>query len=600
MCGILTIAGKAVELYPEDTLDSMLETLSRRGPDDRGVLRFPGCILGQTRLSILDIGGGHQPMRDSTYDSAITFNGEIYNHVELRKVLQDKGHRFTTNSDTEVILKAYQEYGDDCPKHLEGMFAFVIWDNAKKRLFMARDRFGEKPLFYTVDQHGSFVAASEIKALFAAGSVLGEMDYDAIDAYFHLLYIPPQKTVFKNILPLPPAHYGVYDGGELKIERYWSLPNAPLRISEPEAMHGLKELLNLSVQRCMVADVEVGTFLSGGVDSSIVTHLAQSHSKGRVKSFSAGFEEYINELPYARQAANIVGTDHREIQMKSDIASVLQKVCASFDEPFADSSSIPQFLISEFARKEVKVVLSGDGGDEMFIGYGWYWKQFNLGLAEKVKRNLRRDVRHMFADDPLRDHVNYLAHMNKLERLLLWRDTSFANSAFPIHFEGSEFLPPIERINMFDLHMFLPGDILPKVDRASMMASLEVRSPFLDRRLAEFAWSLPMEYKTDRRNGKLILKKAYTDVFGHEFLHRRKQGFSAPVQHWLLRDDIRSLVYASFMEKEAGVYAFLQEWYIKSMIRRFYEKKDLYHGYRLWILLCLELWLDAHKQYIRI
>lgn len=600
MCGILTIAGKAVELYREDTLDSMLETLSRRGPDDRGILRFPGCILGQTRLSILDIGGGHQPMRDSTHDSAITFNGEIYNHVELRKVLQDKGHRFTTSSDTEVILKAYQEYGDDCPKHLEGMFAFVIWDNAKKRLFMARDRFGEKPLFYTVDQHGSFVVASEIKALFASGSVLGEIDYDAIDAYFHLLYIPPQKTVFKNILPLPPAHYGVYEGGELKIERYWSLPNAPLRVSEAEAMHELKRLLDLSVKKCMVADVEVGTFLSGGVDSSIITHLAQNHSSARVKSFSAGFEEYINELPYARQAANIVGTDHHEIQMKSDIASVLQKVCVSFDEPFADSSSIPQFLISEFARKDVKVVLSGDGGDEMFIGYGWYWKQFNLGLAEKVKRNLRRDVRHMFADDPLRDHVNYLTHMNKLERLLLWRDTSFANSAFPIHFEGSEALPPIERINMFDLHMFLPGDILPKVDRASMMASLEVRSPFLDRRLAEFAHNIPMDYKTDRRNGKLILKKAYEDVFGYEFLHRRKQGFSAPVQHWLLRDDIRDLVYASFIQKEAGVYAFLQEWYIKSMIRRFYEKKDLYHGYRLWILLCLELWFDAHKQYIRV
>lgn len=598
MCGIIGITGEKAGSYEGKILEKMLGTLSKRGPDDRGILSFPACTIGQTRLSIIDLPSGHQPMRDNTRDMAITFNGEIYNYRELRKELEIKGYAFATNSDTEVILKAYQEYGDESPKHFDGMFAFAIWDNEKKRLFMARDRFGKKPFHYAYDHEGNFVFGSEMKAIFETGRIKGILDYEAIDNYLHLLYIPPYKTVYKNVHPLPPAHTAVYEGGKLSLVRYWSMPYQPITISENEAEEKVRKLVEEAVKKRMVSDVEVGAFLSGGVDSSIIAYLANKHTDKPLKSFSAGFEDYINELPYAREAARIAKTDHHELQMNVNLAETLKKVCAYFDEPFADSSSIPQFLISEFASKKVKVVLSGDGGDEVFLGYGWYWKQYITGGSERIKRLLKRqNVGNFFSFDPLHDHVNYVAHMNRLERFLLWKNKKFANAPFATYFKKSGQLSPVEQINVFDLNMFLPGDILNKVDRCSMMTSLEVRSPFLDHHLAEFVFNLPLEYKTDKRDGKLILKKAYRDIFDDAFLYRRKQGFSAPVKDWLPREDFKKLIYELFIEHEAEIYRFLNGWYVKKMVRRFYEKNDSYHCYRLWVLLCLELWLVSHKQY---
>lgn len=597
MCGIITIVGKTQQKTPPN-IDAMLASLSKRGPDDHGTLTFPSCTLGQTRLSIIDLAGGHQPMRDNTHDMAITFNGEIYNYKELKLELETKGYRFSTNSDTEVILKAYQEYGDDCPKHLEGMFAFAIWDNEKELLFMARDRFGKKPLYYAFDDEENLIVASEIKAIFASGKIKGVVDYEAIDNYLHLLYIPPYKTVYKNVFPLPPARTALYKNKKLTIIRYWEMPYAPIKISEEAAIEKTKDLLDKAVKKRMVADVEIGEFLSGGVDSSIITYLANQHTDKPIKSFSAGFENHINELPFAREAAQIAKTDHHELQMNVDLADTLQKVCAYFDEPFADSSSIPQFLISEFASTKVKVVLSGDGADELFLGYGWYWKQFVTGGFERVKRLLKRkNILELFNFNALHDHTNYVSHMNRLEGFLLWKNKKFFDSPFKTLFNKSETLSPIEQINVFDLNMFLPGDILTKVDRCSMMTSLEVRSPFLDHHLAEFVFNLPLEYKTDLKGGKLILKKAYRDIFGDKFLNRRKQGFSAPVQEWLKRDDFKKLIYRLFIENDAEIYTFMNKWYIQKIVRRFYEKNDSYHYYRLWVLLCLELWLNSHKQY---
>lgn len=598
MCGIIGITGKNISKYSEETIDAMLGSLSKRGPDDHGTLSFPSCILGQTRLSIIDLSGGHQPMRDNKCDMAITFNGEIYNYRELKKELEARGHIFSTNSDTEVILKAYQEYGDECPKYLDGMFAFAIWDNKKNRLFMARDRFGKKPFYYAFDDAGDLIFASEIKAIFASGKVRGIVDYEAIDNYLHLLYIPPYKTVYKNIYPLLPANTAVFENGNISIHRYWSMPYTPITISEEAAAEKTKELLDKAVKKRMISDVEVGAFLSGGVDSSIVAYLANKYTDKPLKSFSAGFEDHINELPYAREAAIVAKTDHHELQMNVDLADTLKKVCSYFDEPFADSSSLPQFLISEFASKKVKVVLSGDGADELFLGYGWYWKQFITGGTDRIKRLLKRqNIRQLFTFHALGDHVNYISHINRFERLLLWKNRKNANRIFRVFFDNSKKLPPIEQIEVFDLNMFLPGDILTKVDRCSMMASLEVRSPFLDHHLAEFVFNLPLEYKTSKRDGKLILKKAYRDIFGDKFLNRRKQGFSAPVQEWLKRDDFKKLTYKLFIENDAEVYNFMNKWYIQKIVKRFYEKKDPYHCYRLWVLLCLELWFNSHKQY---
>ena len=333
------------------------------------------------------------------------------------------------------------------------------------------------------------------------------------------------------------------------------MPYQPLALNEKDALEKTKKLLDRAVERRLVADVEVGVFLSGGVDSSIVAHLAQAHAGRPLKSFSAGFEDHINELPYARQAAELIGTDHHELQMNVDLAETLKKVCAYFDEPFADSSSIPQFLISEFASKNVKVVLSGDGGDELFLGYGWYWKQYITGGKERVRRLLKRqNSRQLFSFNPLHDHINYISSVSRPERFRLWKDKWFANALFPTYFNGSEKLPPIQQIEMFDIHTFLPGDILTKVDRCSMMTSLEVRAPFLDHHLAEFVFNLPLEYKTNKLNGKLILKKAYRDIFGDEFLNRRKQGFSAPVRAWLTREDFKNLIYSRTIFSTSDTY----------------------------------------------
>lgn len=599
MCGIYGTSGKNAGTENVSTIDVALATLSKRGPDNKGSMVFPHCILAQTRLSIIDFTTGDQPMRDNTRDIAITFNGEIYNYRELKESLKQKGYVFSTTSDTEVILKAYQEYGEECPKYFNGMFAFAIWDNENKKLFVARDRFGKKPFYYAYDNDGNLFFASEIKAIFATGKIKGVIDYKAIDSYMHLLYVPPYETVYKNVFVLPAAHSGTFEHGKLHLSRYWSMPYKPIKVSEYDAIDRIRQLLNRATERRMVADVEVGVFLSGGVDSSIIAYHAQKHSSKKLKSFSAGFEDYINELPYAREAADIIKTDHHELQMNVGLADTLTKVCAYFDEPFADSSSIPQFLIAEFAAKSVKVVLSGDGGDEMFLGYGWYWKQYITGSIERARRLLKRkNIGQLFTFDALHDHVNYMAHINRFERFLLWKNKKYADSPIRQYFSGSEKFPPLAQINVFDHHMFLPGDNLTKVDRCSMMASLEVRSPFLDHELAEFVFNLPREYKTDMLQGKLVLKKAYRDIFGDKFLNRRKQGFSAPVLEWLKRDDFKKMIYRLFIENDAGIYTFLNKQYIQKMIRRFYEKNDSYHYYRLWVLLCLELWFDSHKKYI--
>ena len=346
MCGIFGATGESLEPYKKGGVDHALVTLSKRGPDDRGILAFPACVLGQTRLSILDLSLGHQPMRDNKRDMAITFNGEIYNYTALKKELESKGHIFSTHSDTEVILKAYQEYGNNCPKHLDGMFAFAIWDNEKQSLFMARDRFGKKPFYYAFDDASNFIFASEIKALFATGNIKGVVDYEAIDNYLTLMYVPPWKSIYKNIQVIPPASFAVLKEGNIEIKKYWQLEKKEISITYPEAKEEGRCLLTESTKKRMIADVEIGSFLSGGVDSTLVTILAQSFSKTPIKTFSVGYQNYINELPFALEASKKIGSDHYTLQAKDDMVADLHKVMEYFDEPHADSSDFPQCLVS--------------------------------------------------------------------------------------------------------------------------------------------------------------------------------------------------------------------------------------------------------------
>ncbi len=602
MCGIFGAAGAKIEKYKKpETMSAALGALSKRGPDDKGSLSFEKCALGQTRLSIIDLTSGHQPMKDNERDAAITFNGEIYNYRELKKELGEKGHKFSTNSDTEVILKAYAEWGKDCPKRLNGMFAFAIWNNEKEELFMARDRFGQKPLYYTFDETGNIVFASEIKALLRAG-IKGEVDFRAIDDYLRKLYIPPDKSIYKNIQNLKPAHSLTFKSGETALEKYWELKNAPLSITKEEAKEKLEFLLERAVERRMVADVEVGSMLSGGVDSSIVTYFAQKHTKQPVKTFSVGFENFINELPYAREVANALKTDHYELAMDIDIADELRKIAEYFDEPHADASTIPTHLISKLARQKVKVLLSGDGADELFYGYGWTFKHFNLDSARKLKQVL--------FSSPFRDYLRAISCFGDRERRKLWKDGANINKNFRSDFTGGRKTTTMQKINLFDLYSYLPGDLLAKLDRASMMTSVEVRSPFLDHELAEFAYNLPEKLKADNNGtgklrskwggkwkSKILLKEVAKEFLPPSIVNRKKQGFGPPIKQWMEKESMRNLVGELFLSNEAGIYDFMNKDYIKEVIDNFYEKGNA--PYRVWVLVCLELWHKNNKKYFK-
>lgn len=585
MCGIIAIVGKT-QIKTPPNIDAMLASLSKRGPDDHGTLSFPFCTLGQTRLSIVDLALGHQPMPDNKRDMAITFNGEIYNYRELKKEFESKGYIFSSNSDTEVILKAYQEYGDECPKYLDGMFAFAIWDNEKQSLFMARDRFGKKPLYYTFDGENNLLVASEIKALFASEKIKGILNPEAIDNYLALMYVPPHKTIYKNIFTLEPAEYATYHNNTLIKKKYWKLKYDPLELSYTEAKEEVRRLLTKAVENRMIADVEIGSFLSGGVDSTLVTSIAQSFSEKPIKTFAVGYQDHINELPFALEASKKIGSEHYTLQAKDDMAEELHKVMAYFDEPHADSSDFPQRLVSKLAASKVKVALSGDGADELFFGYGWYTRHRNLSYRahffEKVFLN------------PFQGYIRNISIFNKNERKKLWgKNKSCVNDFVRTDIKESN-LDPITKINLFDLTTYLPGQLLTKVDRMGMMNSLEVRSPFLDHHLAEFAFNLP---HTSWKTGKTILKDLLGEIMPPDFVNRRKQGFGAPVKIWLREPAFKKLVRETFLTHDAEVYQFLNKNEVRAIINKFYEKNNDSYFYKIWVLLCLELWLDSRKEH---
>jgi asparagine synthase (glutamine-hydrolysing) len=601
MCGISVIAG----VTRDGAIERMIEAIEHRGPDATASHAAAGCTLGHARLSIIDLSTGDQPMSDATGRWWIAFNGEIYNFHDVRDELARKGHRFRTQSDTEVVLLGYQEWGAALLDKLRGMFALAIWDAEERELFAARDLFGEKPLYFAQSGDG-LVLASELKAIAASGLVPMIADPESVDAFLTLGYVPPDRSIYRDIQTLPPGHFLVWKNGSMRITRYWTPKLEPRAMSLRDAAAEVRVLLRQAVKRQMIADVPVGAFLSGGLDSSTVVAMMQEHSPHPVKTFSVGFGSLINELPYARAVAERYGTEHHEIDLgEPDVASLIQRMVAVYDEPFADTSHIPTFLVSEFARRSVKVVLSGDGGDELFGGYSWYAP---LAMSEEIPfafaqwivlRSMSIALRHRNRALTARSHAAGLAArwddvwtrdvmsqtvFRAHERQQMWGERTVPRFEPGGYFRPSPQTSGLDRAFYFDLTSFLPGDILVKVDRASMAHGLETRAPFLDRDLVEFALTIPAELKVRGKQTKIVLREACRELWPESLRDRPKQGFGSPIGRWLKLPSMQPLLNRVFGEGSA----------LRRMLPGI--PNGARHGvnYRTWTLLTLGLWLEAN------
>jgi asparagine synthase (glutamine-hydrolysing) len=534
----------------------------------------------------------------------ITFNGEIYNYQEVRAQLDAP---FRTHSDTEVILAAYARWGAKCLDHFRGMYAFAIWDTETRTLFAARDLFGEKPLYYARTNDGALVLASEMKAIVASGLIAPKLDLQSVDAYLAFGYVPPHRTIYSNVETLPPGHFMEWspDSG-VRLTRYWWPRFEQNSLTVADAAEELRRLLRQSVKRQMVADVPVGAFLSGGLDSSTIVALMQQQSSRAVQTFSVGFGTYINELPYARAVAEKYGTEHHEIDLGAPaVGPLLETMAKVYDEPFADSSNIPTYLVSQFARRSVKVVLSGDGGDELFGGYGWYP---SIAAAEAMKPNRAEWIALRGVSKLLRHRVAWLRERSQALGLAVrWSDSwqrtfmSQMNIRASLRrqlwgtrapeielYEPGDYYRPaanakgLDRAFYLDLTNYLPGDILVKVDRASMAHGLETRAPFLDRDVAEFALSLPASLKVSDGKTKFLLRKACEQYWPEELRTRGKQGFGAPYDRWMQMPEVARLVSGVFAPGSA----------LRTLLPGIPKEQASIRNYQTWTLLILGLWLQ--------
>lgn len=593
-------------------MDEMLATLRLRGPDARNAVHFGTAILGHTRLSIIDLQSGDQPIYNEDQSIAVVFNGEIYNFLELRKELKSKGHVFSTSSDTEVIVHLYEEVGPDLFSRLDGMFAILLHDRKKNVFIAGRDRLGEKPLLYWQSDQ-KLLVASELKALLRHPDIRHELNHDALALYFSALYIPAPHCIVAGVHKLPPAHYLMIEHGKATITQYWQpLLAVNWQMSEEEAVETCIPLFRRAVTSRTVADVPLGVFLSGGIDSSAVTAFLSRYGNERVKSFSVGFADETDERPYARTVANLYQTDHTELYVDDRLEDVLEQVLRYFDEPFGDSSAIPTYLVSREARKHVKVVLTGDGGDELFAGYGSYLDQryiYGSRVATKavsefdkfwVERFGASCINRLYSRN---GHHRSWPHWHRVRTILSDEEISsllkrpftspstfFINNGW-LDLQNRD---PLTVAFNHDIQFYLPDDLLKKVDMASMMASIECRAPFLDHRLVEFALTIPPLLKVKNRELKYILKQSLRDYLPHEILYRKKQGFGAPVGSWM-RNQLRELVHDSLC-KGCRSEQYLEKTVIDKIMARFYDQggQDYRLAFTLWMLLVLELWLVSH------
>ena len=599
-----------------EVLARMCRVISHRGPDDQGTFVNRRVALGMRRLSIIDLAGGHQPMSGCDDALTIIFNGEIYNFRELQEQLEKRGHQFKTQSDTEVIVHAYEEFGAGCVNHLRGMFAFAIWDARKRELFIARDRAGKKPLYYAITSAGSFVFGSELKSLREYPEFRGEMNVEALDAYLTFGYVPDPLTIFRDVHKLPPGHYLTFKDGRVRVEQYWDFPHEqPPRNSarsEDDYLDELRTLLDEAVRVRLIADVPLGAFLSGGVDSSAVVGLMARHTSQPVKTFSIGFrEDSYDELKYTRVAAKHFQTDHHEFIVTPDVCAIADELVWHFDEPFADSSAIPTYMVSKLAREHVKVVLSGDGGDELFAGYTRYATHrrrnrfshvphfIRHGLMQTFSRRMPhaaigRNFLYQIASDPLDCYLEQISIFSRLNKPLLYtkdfqrQADSVALALFRDHASRVRSPEPLDALLYLDSKTYLPGDILTKVDRMSMAASLEARAPFLDHKLIDFVARIPASLKLRGRETKYILKRAVQGLVPNEILARPKMGFGLPVREWINRE-LRERIHETLTSQSALGRGYFEPHYIKVLLDE-HERGRRDHSAALWALFVLELW----------
>ena len=627
MCGICGVVYCDREQQVEPgLLKKMCDTITHRGPDDEGYFAHQHVGLGMRRLSIIDLATGKQPISNEDGKIWIVFNGEIYNHKSLRKELERHGHQFKTQTDTEAIVHAYEEFGENCVQKLNGMFAFAIWDQHKNQLFLARDRVGIKPLYYYFDKK-RLIFGSELKSILQADDIPRRIDLQALDNFLTLEYIPAPLSIFQDIRKLAPGHTLTFRNNDIWIRNYWDVELKTNGAEPGELKTNLRDLLQDAVKIRLMSDVPLGAFLSGGIDSSTIVALMAQVMDQPVKTFSIGFEDSTyNELEYARLIAKTFKTDHHEFIIKPDAVELSDTLLKFLDEPFGDFSIFPTYLVSKMAREYVTVVLSGDGGDELFAGYDTYiadkiakkyYSRLPLGLRNGVltkildmippsskKKGLinraKRFVEGMKLPEDLH-HTRWMIFLQEAEKELLYsRDMKsgilegdsykFIRNYFSnVAYNGSD---EINKQMYVDIKTYLVDDILVKVDRMSMATSLEARVPFLDYRFVEFAATIPGKYKLQGKKTKVILKQAMEDLLPHEILYRGKEGFSIPIKNWL-KKELKPLMMDTLAPDKIKREGFFNSQYIEKLVDEHLKGAEN-HSHRLWALIIFGRWYDLY------
>ena len=625
MCGINGIAFSEVSQRQVDPslLQRMRDVITHRGPDDQGMFIDRNVGLGHRRLSIVDVAAGHQPMTNEDDTLHITYNGEIYNHADYRSSLEAKGHRYRTHCDTETILHLYEEHGHDCVHSLRGMFAFAIWDQRKRELFIARDRLGVKPLYYVHTPDGSLFFASEIKSLLEAKAVTSRLNYSALPDYLANHGTSGDETLFEAVKRLPPGHWLSWKAGEIKIQQYWNVTVPQERgeeRSDDDLIAEWSELFRTSVRLRLMADVPLGMFLSGGIDSSAIAAVMSELVKEPIKTFSVAFEEReANELAYARLVANKFKTEHHEVLLTpTEFFSALPQMVWHEDEPLAHPSSVALHFVSRLAAKHVKVVLTGEGSDELLAGYGRYSKTlFNLAAgskydqlpstfqnivkggihllppASKARQKLLRTFLALPSNIESLYFDNFAVFTASMQEQLLSSDTKRQVGTIQPYkrlrqyFEEAETGSILNRMLYADIKTYLQ-ELLMKQDQMSMSASIESRVPFLDHQLVEFSFKLPERLKLRRGvNTKYVLRQAMKNILPKEILHRGKMGFPVPVGKWF-RGEFKYLIDEYVLGPRASERGIFDQKYLKTLVASHDAGED--HSERLWAMVNFEMW----------
>jgi asparagine synthase (glutamine-hydrolysing) len=619
MCGIAGVVERGAMVEERSLV--LASTLEHRGPDSSGAYARPGAAVAQSRLRIIDLVTGDPPITNEDSTIGVALNGEIYNYRQLRAGLEQAGHRFRTTGDTEVIAHLAEEVDPlELCRRLDGMFAFALWDDVRQRLVLGRDRFGKKPLYYWTDGR-RFVFGSEIKAVVADAAVPRRLDEEAIDAYLTFGYVPTPHTFFAGVMSVPPAHVLTFDSnGVVGLERYWSLPLPgvdgcePFDIDFEEARREVRRLLCDAVDRRLVADVPLGAFLSGGVDSSSVVAFMARLSPSPVRTFTIGFEdtEGFDERPFAARVAAQFNTDHTEFVVQPDKAALIERLVDHHDQPFGDSSALPTFLLSELTGQHVTVALSGDGGDELFAGYERFAAAVALDRARTLPNGLLRTatrIAHTLPPTMLNGRVGNIDRMlaradaDTIDAYLSWLSyvpdvwrqrlrptaSNLASKRYRGQWEDTDGADTVlDRLLHLNVGTYLLDDLLPKVDRMAMAHGLEVRSPFLDSELAEFAARLPPAFKVRGLSLKRVLKAAVGDLLPPTVLNRRKRGFGVPLDRWF-RTDLRSYAEAQLLSSQSRVQSHCEPDAVRSLLAQHQAGTNL--GHAIWTLLTLEVFL---------